>query len=422
MIAPHQQNFKDTARAYEGCWHGTGTGKTRTCLWAVKEHQRILVIAPKTSVMKGQWIDESITLHMKNTPVVMSKEQFRRDAKLIPRFDAVIVDEAHYVFGVTPNTRQRNRVKIPKASQLFESLLWYLEEHKPARVILATATPNKTPMAIWAAARLLGYRWDFYAFRDQFYVRLPMQHEVYSPRRDDIAMEALAGKTREIGQVLRLADIKDVPEQTFIVEEFPLTEEQKRVIKGLAGRFADAGSLRSKTHQVENGVLYEDVFDENTHKVSRKTELYTCEKIKYVVERSDEFVKMVVFANYTAQVEAIAKALRDNGKENVFMMTGETKDRKEILDFCESAESAYLVVQGSISSEWEFKTANCMIFASLTNKAIDKIQSKGRIQRYDAVKANIYIDLVTNYSGSVDKKLFKCISSGEDFNIALFDC
>lgn len=419
MIAPHQQEFKDTARAYEGCFHGTGTGKTRTALYSVKEHQRILVIAPKTSVQKGQWIDEAVGLHMKNLPTVISKETFRRDHKILPYYDAVIWDEAHHVFGVMPNTRQRNKVKIPKASQMFESLVWYLKAHQPKRLVLATATPNKTPMAIWAAAYLLGHRWDFYAFRDNFYIRLPMQYEVYAPNRDARAMEELAAKTREIGQVLRLADIRDVPEQTFMTETFDLTEEQKKVIKTLPGRFADAGSLRVKTHQVENGVLYEDVFNKKTHKVSRKTEFYTCPKVEYIVERSDEFEKMVIFANYTAQVEMIAEALLKSGKENVYTLTGATKDRKTLIDTCEAKNSAYLIVQGSVSSEWEFKSCGVMIFASLTNKSLDYIQAQGRIQRYDAIKKNLYIHLITGKG--VDARWHKTIMSGRDFNEALYE-
>ncbi len=419
MIAKHQQQFADTARPWEGLFFGTGTGKTRTALWSVRDCPRILVIAPKTSVQKGQWTAEAVTIHMRQIPTVISKETFRRDHKILPYFDAVIFDEAHHVFGVTPNTRQRNRVRIPKASQLFEAFEWYLLHHKPTCVILATATPNKTPMGVWAAAKLLGHNWDFYQFRDKFYIRLPMPHEVYSPRRDEEAMTSLAQLTRKIGQVLRLEDIADVPAQTYLTETFELTDEQKTALKTLPARFSDASALRLKTHQIENGLLYEDVFDPMTNRVARRQEYFDNGKISRIVDLSCEFPKMVIFANYTAQIDAIADALRKEGK-NVYTLTGKSKDRKETCEQAEEAPSAYIVAQASVSSEWEFKSCGVMVFASLSNRSLDYVQGIGRIQRYDAIKKNLYIHLVTVGARSVDKKWFDCIMSGKDFNEALY--
>lgn len=420
IIAKHQQDFRDTAKPYTGLWFGTGVGKTRTALYAVKECEgSILVVAPKTTVQKRQWQEEAFKLGMK-LPIVMSKEAFRRDAHLLPRYKALIIDEAHYHFGVTPNTRQRNRMIIPKASQLYEATVKYIRTHKPDRFIPATATPNKTPMAIWAAGQMLGFKWDFYEFRNFFYTRLPMPNEIYTPKRDPQTIARLATLTHKIGQVLRLEDIKDVPDQTYVTELFDLTNKQKEVLKTLPARFTDKNSLRLKQHQVENGLLYEDVFVPGEKKVVRQVERISCEKIDYILERALEFPKMVIFANYTEQVDAIAAALRFQ-KYKVLIMDARTKDRKAVEKEAEESESAYIVAQSSVSSEWEFKSCPCMIFASLSNKALDKIQGMGRIQRYDCIKKNLYIDLVTSYPKSVDKRWHEVISSGQDFNWALYD-
>lgn len=422
MIAPHQKEFKETTRPWTGCWHGTGTGKTRTCLHTVREHEgSILVIAPKTTTQKKQWQEEAKVLGI-HPPEVISKEMFRRDHKKLLRFRAVIVDEAHYVLGVSPNTRKRNKVTIPKASQLFEALEWYIEKHEPDQFILATATPNKTPMSIWAAGKLLGKDWDFYKFRDLFYIELPMDtwSPVYAPKRTQETIDALARFTLSLGPSLRLEDIKNVPEQSFITETFDLTAQQKEILKTLPGRFTDDNSLRCKKHQVENGVLYEDVFDAATGRVSRKTEFFSCEKMKYILERSHEFNKMIVFTNYIEQVDYIANMLEKEGK-TVYKMDGRTKDRKAVEKAVESADSAYVVAQTSVSSEWEFKTCSVVIFSSLSNKSLDYIQGKGRVQRYDAVKKNLYIHLVTEYPKSIDRKWYNTIMNGKDFNEALYD-
>lgn len=296
------------------------------------------------------------------------------------------------------------------------------------RFIPATATPNKTPMAIWAAGKLLGHKgaeWDFYTFRSNFYVRLPMDAVVFAPKRDKDTMEELASLTRRIGRVLRLEDIKDVPEQTYITESFALTFPQTEALRSLPQRFTDQSSLRLKRHQVENGILYEDVFNPLTKKIERRTERFDNKKIDYIVERAYEFPKMVVFANYTEQVTAIAEALRkEHPLAKVYTLTGATENRKELCNEAEKAKCAYIVAQSSVSSEWEFKSCPVVIFASLSNKSLDYIQGRGRVQRYDAVKHNLYIHLVSDASPksltTVDRKWYDTIQSGKDFNEALF--
>jgi len=418
MIAPHQQAFADTARPYEGLWYGTGTGKTRTALHTVRKHDgAILVVAPKTTVQKQQWLKEAKLLGMQ-PPTVISYETFRRDYTKLPRFEAVIADEAHRLFGVSPSMCRRAKQWVPKASQLYEAMLWYLEERRPDRFIPATATPNKTPMSIYAAATLLGHKREYRTWRDLYYVRLPMDRIVYAPKRTQQAMDDLAAETRDIGQVLRLEDIKDVPEQSFIEETFALTAQQAAALKTLPGRFTDDSALRAKRHQVENGVLYEDVFDKG--KVEKREYHFDNGKLDYIIERALEFPKMVVFANYTAQVKAISRALKEAYPElPVFEFTGETENRKEIETEAESLESAVIVAQAAVSSEWEFPSCPVVIFASLTNRSIDYIQGKGRVQRYNAVKKNLYIHLITDHKASIDKRWFETIMSGRDFNEAL---
>lgn len=420
-IAPHQECFAKIARPYEGLFFGTGTGKTRTALYAVRDCNMILVIAPKTSVQKGQWTHEATVLGIEYKVSVISKESFRRDYATLPAYDAVIVDEAHHFFGVSPVMCRKAGAWVPKASQLYEHLMWYIKERNPKRFILATATPNKTPLSVWAAGELLGYgEMSYKEFRSEFYHTLPIDRVVYAPNRGRIYMGMLAEFTQRIGQVLRLEDIKDVPEQTYRTEYFEPTAAQKALYKELPTRFTDQSSLRTKRHQVDNGVLYEDVFNEKTKKVQREVQFVDNAKIDYILERAVEFPKMVIFANYIHQVEEIARALIKD-ERIVYTLTGATKDRKKVLEEAEAAESAYVVAQASVSSEWEFKSCPVVIFASLSNKSIDYIQGQGRVQRYDAVKHNLYIHLITDYRDSVDRRWFDTIMSGRDFNEALYD-
>lgn len=424
MIAQHQLDFEKIAKPYYGLWDGTGTGKTRTALYTLRAYANsgdLLVIAPKKSVQKCQWVKEAVTIGIR-PPDVISKETFRRDAHKLKRYGAIIVDEAHYVFGVEPQTHRVNKVFVPKTSKLFHNLHTYLQRVRPDRVILATATPNKTAMSVWAAAKLLGIEIDYFEFRKRFYVPIDMGfwNPVYMPIRTDEAKERLAEITKALGRVLRIDDIKDVPPQIYITKEFDLTKAQKDMIKTFSNRFTGDATIRAKTHQVENGVLYEDVYDPRTSKITKTAIRIDNEKVDYIVERSYEFDKMLIFATYTEQVDMIAEALRKLDK-NVFIVDSRTKDIKEVERQVESMRSAYVVAQSSMSSEWEFKSCPVTIFASLTNRSIDYIQGQGRIQRYDNVKKNTYIHLVTDYPKSVDSRWFKTIMSGRDFNEALYD-
>lgn len=165
----HQQKILNDDPKKCGLFLGTGSGKTFLSLSLAKGD--ILVICPKTIRDARVWereyrsiAENEVQKYRKGNNVrvfkprltVMSKEEFRRDAALLPRFDTVIADECHNLLGVTPNTRQRNRVIVPKASQLFDAFEAYLLRTKPERLYLLSATIVKSPFCVWGAGRLLG--------------------------------------------------------------------------------------------------------------------------------------------------------------------------------------------------------------------------------------------------------------------------
>ena len=212
----HQKAILADDPVKTGLWLGTGSGKTRTALLLARG--KTLVIWPKTQYEDKNWQREAISLGI-NIPIeVISKEKFRSTWKEIPRYDTVIVDEAHTCLGVTPGTRTKNGEVIPRTSQLFEALDAYMRRTKPERLYLCTATIMKSPMTVWGAAKILGKlnNESFLRFRAKFYTRLPMPgRDVYAPRSDNASKEALAKFVKKLGYVGRLEDFFDVPEQTF---------------------------------------------------------------------------------------------------------------------------------------------------------------------------------------------------------------
>lgn len=421
MFYQHQKKIIDGDPKRAGLFLGTGSGKTRISLMLA--HGNTLVIAPKTQVEDKNWEREleNILKKINNFAItnkvfslkslcVISKETFRRDWEKLPAFDTVIVDEAHTCLGVTPNTRQRNKVIIPKASQLFEALDNYLQKHNPERFYLCTATILRSPMTVWAAAKLLGRNWDFYQFRHTFYVKLPMPgREVYTPKTDEATKERLANSVKKLGYVGRLEDYFDVPEQTYKTIWLDTTQKQKDRIKEMKIEYPEPIVRFGKIHQIENGVLTGDEFS--------APETFDNEKLDTLLDLALEFPRMVVFAKFTAQIEAIRSAMAEKGYK-VLVMTGDTKDRGSIIAEANNSNQCVFIAQAQISAGWELPQFPVMVFASRTYSFVDYDQAIGRIQRANNIKKNLYINLVVK--GGSDEAVHDCLDQKKDFNEKLY--
>lgn len=391
-----------------GLFLGTGAGKSLLGLSLARG--KTLVICPKTQKEDRNWEREAQKNKLHVDLTVVSKEEFRRDWKILPKFNTVIVDEAHTCLGVTPNTRQRNKQIIPRASQLFEASQDYLAKHGPERFYLCTATIMRSPMTVWAAAKLLGFNWDFYQFRHTFYVKLPMPgREVYVPKADSETKERLASAVKKLGYVGRLEDYFDVPDQTYKTIHLGLTNKQKQRIKDMKIEYPEPIVRTGKIHQIENGVLSGNEFS--------MPEYFDNAKVDTLLDLAIEFPRMVVFAKYIAQIAEIEARMTQAGHK-VLTLTGSTKDRGAVIAEANRSSQCVFVAQAQISAGWELPDFPTMVFASRTYSFVDYDQAIGRIQRANNIKKNLYINLVTK--GGVDEAVDKCISMKKDFNEKLY--
>lgn len=408
MLFDHQKKIVDEDRTKTGLWLGTGSGKTRIALHLAKG--KVLIICPKTQKEDGNWERELKEIGLDKDITTISKETFRRDAHLLGKFDTVIVDEAHTVLGVTPYTRSRNKVTIPKTSQLYEALYDFIQRTQPNRIYLVTATIMKSPMTVWAAGKILGKDWNFYKFRDMFYFskRISMR-EIYLPKNSDNHKELLAKFAKHIGYTGRLDDYFDVPEQIFLDVYIELTEEQKTKIKESKFDYPETITRVGKIHEIENGILNGDEFSE--------TKVFKNNKIEKILDYAYEYPKMVVFARFTEQINQIASALKEEGYK-VLILNGETKDRGTLLKEVNNSEQCVLVCQSSISSGWEVPGYPLVVFASRTYSFVDYDQALGRVQRSKNIKKNIYINLIVK--GKTDEAVHKSLLNKQDFNERLF--
>ena len=404
----HQLEIIRDDKPKTGLFLGTGSGKTLIALSLARG--KTLVICPKTQKEDKNWERELKKNNLNVKLTVISKETFRRDHKELPIFDTIIVDECHTVLGVMPNIRWVKRKPRPKASQLFEALESFVERSKPSRLYLCTATIIRSPMTVWAAAKLLGVNYDFYKFRNDFYFQLPIPgREVWMAKNDVVTKNALASIVQAIGYTGQLSDYFDVPDQTYKTIWLNLSVEQKDRLRSIEMEFPEPIVLLGKKHQIENGVLSGDEYN--------KPESYKNAKDEKILELALEFPKMIIFAKYRAQIEHL-KNILEKEKYSVITLTGDTKDRGEVIARANNMQACVFIVQAQVSAGWELPDYPVMVFASMSFSIVDRIQGEGRILRANALKKNLYIDLVVK--GGIDEAVYNAIKNKKDFHERIY--
>lgn len=403
-----------------GLFLGTGSGKTRTAVALAKG--LTLVICPKTQALDFTWTKEwSFQRKNPSDLVIISKEQFKIKLKkgeldnLKPQ--TIIIDEAHTVSGVTPYTRQKNYIKYPKTSQIYQDVKNWVNHVKPHRLYLLSATPDAEPMKVYALAQIMGANWDFFKFRDVFYFEQSGRGRTfYKPWRSEANKLKMGQLVKSLGYTGRLQDWFDVPDQTFKVHQCGVSSEQQKVFEELKEFYPDPLILTGKVHQLEQGAVSHDVFEGE-----KKTKLiqYVKEtKIEALERYQHEFGRIVVFAKYTAQINLYKKHFEKKGIK-VFVLNGQTKDtdRKIQTKEAEQCDECIFIAQSSVSAGWELPSFPAMVFASLDHSFINYDQAIGRIQRANNIKKNIYIFLI---AGITDTKVKKVVDEKLNFSEAKF--
>lgn len=406
QLYDHQKKIINEDKKKCGLFLGTGSAKTATALHLA--HGRILVITPKLQKEEENFVREAKKWSMEKNITSFSKEQFKKVADTLPYFNTVIIDEAHTVAGVTPTLQWKNKKPIPKSSELWKSVLHYIEKQNPERLYLLTATPIRTPMTVYALARLLGAHWDFYQFRDTFYFPVKKGfREFWIPKSDEETKARLGQAVQKLGYTGRLSDYFDVPEQVYKTMYIEQTTEQKKRIKEIALDFPDPLVQIGKRHQMENGVLKGDMFVPN--------EEIKDNKIDALLDLAIEFPKLVIFARYTQQIHKIKEALSNY---NAVVLDGNTKDRAGVIEKAEASDACVIIIQSQISAGFELPSFPVMVFASMDYSIVNRTQAEGRILRANALKHNLYIDLVVK--GGVDEAVYKSVQLKQDFSERIY--
>ena len=404
----HQQDLLNINPKKCGIFWGTGGSKTIMALALAQG--KTLVVCPKILREDETWQKNLLKLDKKLDLTVVSKEDFRRDWEKYSRFDTVIYDECHQICGISPVFKWVKKQPVPKTSQLFDACLNFIQQTNPERLYLLTATPVRNPLAVFALGCLLG-KWkmeQFESFRRKFYIPVKMNHrEIYMAQKDQRTKDDLGMLVQGLGYTGRLSDFADVPEQTHRVVNVSLSKEQVEKLKELPIDFPDPLVLVGKKHQVEQGVLKGNEFEDSV--------MFPTGKLDIIEDLYHEFGKVLVFAKYTEQIALIEAHMTQFCP--VFTLTGATKDRGEVIALAEKVTNCVVIAQAGVSAGYELPSFRCTIYASQSYSFVDLAQSLGRTLRINNLQKNLYVYIL---SGDIDRAVYKALENKGDFQEATY--
>lgn len=376
-LLPHQKEFLVRGKHKDGCFFGTGVGKTLV----IVHWNPDLLICPKG--LKTKWQAEL------PDKLVMTKEEFRTGWKTLPSsIQSVAVDESHFFHGYT--------------SGLHKALLSFTKTRP--KLLLATATPwRKDPYSLYAVLCLLGYSPNYMEFRKVFFKermvgwqmrqgrRVPKM--IWEPKTDPATKEREVAAWHRIAMFKSLDEVENLPEHIVRVVDVPLAAEQARRLRRAVD--PNPAVATTKMHQIEQ---------EN--------------KATVVNDLAYEFPRLIVVARYTDQIDEIASLLRKDGHK-VFTIDGRSKESHD--DIAKAAEATegrvVVVVQAQVGAGFELPSFPVMVYASMSYALIDYVQMQGRNKRLGKLKKTIELHL---HSGGVDKAVYEAIGNKTDFHADLY--
>lgn len=414
---------------------GTGSGKTILSLMLAKG--TILVVSPKTNRIDANFTRDAKLLGIE-PPIHISKEDFKKVWKSLPRYNTLILDEAEFAFNIQPATKKKDGFEYIQASQIHNALYNYIQKHQPERMYFLSATPCEKRFTAWGAARLLGVLKkpdfeSFVAFREFTHKPRPRGYSIlWLEKKTKKSQEAVRAFLRSFGYFKEM----DKAEPNIINVPIELTDaqlekiratgekypEKKTEINGRVDRDAiDENSAVRNTikYGIECGVFTEYLFDDEKHTQKRiSTEIstnYLFELHKIVLKEQNP----IIFAQYIKQIDIIKHYLEEHTDLNIVVITGSVKEteRAKALHAIANEPNTVLIAQSSISAGWQTLISSAIIFASVTRWRHYQ-QGIGRNSRYQnrhEVK-NVY----RLYLGPQSQHIWEdLIDQRKDFNDSL---
>lgn len=394
-----QKNTIDKMTERCGLWAFKGAGKSPMGIELLKKFDAVgtvLIITIKS--VKRKW-NREVKLwdseHWGRKYIVVTKEEFRRDWKILPKAVAIIFDEAH-TGAYTTNG-------IHKAFMAYKKL-W-----EPRYIHLMTATPILSDVtSVWGLSEMLGRPLgSYWSFKMKYFKHINMGfRKIWKQKRESLIKEEIAKDLASIGVILSKEGIADLPE-IHEIEYFGVTAAQKKAIKNLDTDPTTTTPIvyHTKCLQIYSGTL-------KTEDGHIEVE---CEKVDRVKELVAENPKCIVVAKYRAELHMLAKQIPNS---RIYYGDTSEEDRDEITAQAVKGECVMLL-QADSGTGFDLIGIDTIIFYSHTYDYVKYDQCLGRNGGLRQTSKNTYIHLITEKT--IDEDVWKCLERKESFNIELYN-
>lgn len=302
------------------------------------------------------------------------------------------------------------------------------------KLILSGTPVQNNAIDIWSQYRFLDatvFGEQFWAFKNHYCQTGGFNNKQIVRYRD---LDGLIAKEHSIAFRITKEEAIDLPEQTFEVRSIEMTPKERKLYDTLkrdsVAELENGGQISATTvltrllrlQQLTGGFLVKDDSD--------KPELVSTAKLDALKDIIEDYVveagkKLVVFARFIAEVEAIIKLAEKTlpkGKKAVSIYGAIKKeDRGSIVkQFQTDADTVLFIGQIDTAGTGITLTAadTCVYYSKNYNYATYE-QSLSRIHRIGQANRCTYIDLVV--SDSVDEKITKALRKKEDLATKIVD-
>ena len=297
------------------------------------------------------------------------------------------------------------------------------------KLILSGTPIQNSAMDVWSQYRFLDstvFGDNFYKFRARYAVMGGFNgKQVVGTRDTDILTE----KAHSIAYRVTKEDALDLPDKTFLNREVEMSPKERELydqIKRECYAEIEGGEITAalittkllRLQQITGGFAQFD--DEPLPTQIGNSKLKELESIvdDYVI---DSGKKLVVFAQFTAEVKAICRMLETKGVK-FGMIHGSVKqeDRGAIIE--EFQKGSTMVMVGQIQAAGTGITlhaASCVVYYSLTYNYATYAQSTDRIHRIGQHYPCTYIHLVC--PKTVDMQILRSLGKKEELAKSIVD-
>jgi len=420
-----------TRPRYAWFWQ-PGTGKTLLNLFRQQARPlRTLVLAQK-SIIHTAWVDDASKLDM---PIVVARhknrakrielirapgdhvlvtnyEQFRNHARefMDSGIERLVVDESGKV---------KNR-----ETKTFQSVVQLADRCKEVYILNGTPAPN-CYTELWAQLRVVSpdavgrdfYKWAYHWFTPRYdWVRNKrvVAGWTLKPDREEAFFESVALWS----STLRKSDCGDLPEQTDQVRKFTLSKPERDAYNGVADELTialpttfggssrvsiQAAGVMMKLRQISGGSI---LMEGRAHVLGNS-------KLAELKSVFEEYGRdpMVIWAEFTADIDRIAGAVREFYGCDAAVIDGRTK--REIGDIVKDFQRGLIhkiiahPASAGHGTDGLQDVCKCALYYGLSYSSDQHNQSRDRIHRTGQKNPCTYIYLIAE--DTLDEVLYPVV-------------